>query len=792
MCGASMPRTNVWLSLLLATSVVLTMVSTDAADSPAKPLKPIPAAVQKATFAKDIAPLVKKYCAACHLDGQSKGDLSLEGFKDEASVASDKDTWEKVLDNLKDGLMPPEGKPQPTAEERQLLSDWIEHKVLKLDCSSQIDPGRVTLRRLNRAEYNNTIRDLCKIDFRPADDFPADDVGYGFDNIGDVLTIPPLLLEKYLAAAEKIAELSILDADQTAPGKLYHAREMTHAEGHKHGENAWIFPSNGELSTEYEFPKNGEYVIKTQSWAQQAGPEPAKLRLRIDGKDATVFEVKASAESQPGMYEFKAKVVAGKFKVALAFINDFYDKDNKDPRKRDRNLIVNSVEIRGPLGEEPTNLPESHKAIVICQPTPANKNKCTTTIVRNFASRAFRRPATDDEVKKLVALVQLAESEGDPWERGLRLAVTAVLVSPQFLFKVELQPETDKKGKPLGDVYVLNDFELATRLSYFLWSSLPDEELLELARRGDLRRFGNLEKQIQRMLKDDRSVSLVQNFAGQWLQLRNLDQIKPDPKKFPTFNDELRSDMRRETELFFHSLIKEDRSILELLNGRSTFLNERLAKHYGIEGVTGNEFRQVALTDDRRGGLLGQASILTVTSNPTRTSPVKRGKWILENLLNVPPPLPPPNVPELEAQGAKLTGSLRQRMEQHRANPACAACHQRLDPLGFGLENFDAIGAWRSKDEDQEIDASGTLPGGESFKTPAELRSILVKRETDFRECLTEKLLTYALGRGVEYDDKCTVVAISHAAAKKGNKFSAVVFEIVKSDLFQKARRVKK
>jgi hypothetical protein len=752
------------------------------AADPKTGLKPIPDAVKKATYAKDVQPILKKYCFGCHGGDQNKGGVSLEPYKDEAAMAADPATWQKVLTNIDEELMPPIDKPQLSEAERTLVMGWLEHKILSLDCSGPRDPGRVTVRRLNRTEYNNTVRDLLGIDFQPAEDFPADDVGYGFDNIGDVLSLPPLLFEKYLAAADRIAKAAIVDPDQR-PGEILKATDMQHTLGGPHG-GGWNLNSNGEVHKEYEFPGDGEYLFRVTGFGQPAGDDLPKMALKIDDKLAKEWSIKAK-EGQPETVETKVKVRGGKFKVAVAFTNDFYDKDNKDPRKRDRNLVVETLEIKGPLGQPVKDLPESHTKLINVAITPGNRASATKTILKNFASKAWRRPATDDEVRKLQSLVQLAEKEGDTWERGMQLGVQGVLVSPHFLFKIELDPE---QGKSKGPAYPVSEFELATRLSYFLWSSLPDEELLKLARSNSLRKFGNLDAQVKRMLKDERSQALVENFAGQWLQLRLLDQINPDPAKFPSFSDELRGDMRRETELFIGAVIREDKSLMDLLDANYTYVNERLAKHYGLPDVSGGEFRRVSLSDNRRGGLLGQASILTVTSNPTRTSPVKRGKWILENLLNAPPPPPPPGVPELEAQKEKLTGSLRKRMEQHRENPACASCHTRMDALGFGLENYDAIGSWRDKDEDFPIDPAGELPGGNAFKTPAELRGILKKRDAEFRDCVTEKLLTYALGRGVEYQDKCTVNAISGAVAKQGNKFSALVLEIVKSDAFQMRR----
>jgi hypothetical protein len=605
-------------------------------------------------FGAEIQPLVTKYCVGCHGGTKPRAGLNLASYADEVSIIKDRKLWDRLVEYVEAGEMPPEEKPQPTQAEVERFTRAITEVLAKVDCGHESDPGRLTIRRLNRAEYNNTIRDLAGVDFRPADDFPSDDVGYGFDNIADVLTLPPLLFEKYLAAAETIAEKAIV-----------------------------------------------------------VGPAAAQ---------------------------------------------------------RDR-------------------LPESHRRILFITPTGANRTEAARAIIERFASRAYRRPVAAGEVGRLLRFVDLAEEGGEGFERGIQLAVEAILCSPQFLFRVELDPRPRRRGEVLPPVRPVNDYELASRLSYFLWSSMPDDELTELAAQGELRSDDNLERQVQRMLRDPKAWALVENFGDQWLQLRLLPAINPDAKQFPTFDDDLRRAMLQETRLFFESVLREDRSVLDFLGADDTFVNERLARHYGIAGVKGDEFRRVSLTDDRRGGLLGQASILTVTSNPTRTSPVKRGKWILEQILGTPPPPPPANVPELkEDQDVVLKGTLRQRMEQHRADPNCATCHARLDPLGFGLENYDAIGAWRDREGAFPIDASGTLPTGESFQGPKELRAILKGRSDEFVRCLAEKMLTYALGRGLDYYDKCAVDRIVAAMAQNDFRFSTLVGEIVASDPFQKRR----
>lgn len=734
-------------------------------------LKPIPDGVKNASYEKDIQPLLARYCVQCHQGEKARGGIDFEAFASQGGALKKRDVWKKVADNLESGAMPPEGKTQPTEAERSLLAGWIQTRMLALDCGGVLDPGRVTLRRLNRVEYNNTIRDLLGVDFKPAEDFPSDDVGYGFDNIGDVLSMPPILLEKYLAAAEKVTDTAIVTADaDRAPVKKGKGGTLA---------------SSGEIGAEFEFPHTAEYLLRCTVHGDQAGDEPAKMTVRFDDKDVETVDV-PEVDGAPKKYEKRVAVEAGKRRFAVKFINDYYNPKDPDPKNRDRNLIVEGIEIQGPIGILPDKLPDSHTRLITCRPEAGKSAAdCTRVVLRSFATRAFRRPVSDDETDRLVRLVEKVVAEGDSFERGIQIAVSAVLVSPHFLFRVELDPEP---ANPKA-VRTLNDYELATRLSYFLWSSMPDEELFRLAATGTLRKDGNLAVQVRRMLKDPKSTALVENFAGQWLQLRNLKNFSPDNKRFENFDDGLRAAMERETKLFFETIVRDDHSILDFLDANFTFLNERLAKHYGIEGVTGDEFRRVTLTTDQRGGLLGHASILSVTSNPTRTSPVKRGKWVLENLFNAPPPPPPPGVPELsEAKEKVLSGTLRQRMQQHRENPACAACHTQMDALGFGLENYDAIGAWRWKDGEFEIDPSGTLANGQAFTSPAELRTILKSRHNEFRRCLAEKLLTYSLGRGLEYYDQCTVDRIVKNTAANQDRFSALVLEIVGSEPFQKRR----
>jgi hypothetical protein len=723
-------------------------------------------------FQRQIIPLLEKYCTECHGVARKKAGLALDKFKGQsaARVMKDRELWETVLEKLEGREMPPEDQPQPTAQEAELLTTWIQRSLAAFDCRNVKNPGRVTIRRLNRAEYNNTIRDLVGVDFQPADDFPTDDVGYGFDNIGDVLSMSPILVEKYMAAAEQIVGKAIVpDASARIPRRRLEAKEL--AGGDKLGPRVVV--SRSPATVEIEFPKDGSYVIRVKASAGLKSEPPSRLVVKLDDREllaADITELKDAAKTR----EIKIEAAAGKKKLVLT---DAHGSETKVPGGP--LLLVEFVEIVGPA-----DLPASHTRIITCQPTGERSSiECARQVLKEFATRAFRRPLTDDELERLVRLARLTQEQGDNFERGIQLAMQAILSSPHFLFRVELDPSADDQD----GIRELNDFELATRLSYFLWSSMPDDELYRLARAGELNSPDVLGAQVRRMLSDPKANSLVENFAGQWLQLRDIVKVTPDPELFPTFDEALRVAMLRETELFFEAVVKEDRSVLDFLDADFTFVNERLARHYGIDGPKGDEFHRVSLASGGRRGLLTQASILTITSNPTRTSPVKRGKWILENILGTPPPAPPPGVEELdEGKEAALKGSLRERMEQHRSKPMCATCHNRMDPIGFAFENFDAIGAWRDFDGKFAIDASGTLPGGVEFDGPPELIEMLkTARRQQFCRCLAEKMLTYALGRGLESYDRCAVDKIIEGLEKDDFKFSALVSGIVQSEPFQ-------
>lgn len=739
-------------------------------------LKPVAAEA----FDVRVGPYLRNYCFSCHGEGQTMADVAFDQFASADDVRGDHATWERVLRALGNHEMPPAEEGQPPAEDTAHVVAWIQAELAKIDCSGPRNPGRVTVRRLNRFEYNNTIRDLTGVDFRPADDFPADDIGYGFDHIGDVLSLPPLLMEKYLRAAEQVAARAIVAFDlPQAPRKRIPVDELKVAGGDGESVEGFRLLANAEETFRYQrFFKPGEYILRARAYQTPAGDEPARLALRLDGQDVQTFEVQAT-EKEPGLFETRLEIAEGRRRLGAAFLNDFYDPKNPDPDRRDRNLLVEYLELEGPLGLPEYELPESHRRIIFVEPKTGNEAECARQILERFASRAFRRPAAASELDRLVAIAEMVRADSGNFAQGIQVALQAVLASPHFLFRIE------QDAAPGSAPRTLNDYELATRLSYFLWSSLPDDELFELARRGELR--PQLEAQISRMLADPKSQALIENFGSQWLQTRRLESVTPDVAKFPAFTAELRAAMHRETALFFEHVLREDRSLFELLDADYTFVNDVLAKHYGLSGVEGTEFRKVSLAGTARGGLLTQASILTITSNPTRTSPVKRGKWILEQILGTPPPPPPPGAGELsEEREAILSGSVRQRLERHRADPNCATCHQRMDPLGFAFENFDAIGGWRTEDGEFEVDPAGVLPDGRTFSGAPELRQVLLADRGPFRRNLVEKMLTYALGRGLENYDRCSVSAIEQELDKNGDRFSALVRGIVHSDPFQK------
>lgn len=779
-----------WLGAALPLGAL--MVCAAGAQPPAKKAATKAPATAAQTFEKDALPFVKKYCLSCHQGDTPSAGVSLDEYKTEPQMLKARNLWEKVGVAVVSKHMPPPGMPQPTDAERQAFAGYIQGSISKADCAVKT-PGRVTLRRLNRAEYNNTIRDLLGVTVRPADDFPSDDVGYGFDNIGDVLSISPLLMEKYLEAARKVSRSAIYaPEDKVATrSRVYAASSLDGDGGDFPDTNGHILFSNGACGVNFEFPGPGKYKARVVAFEQKAGPESSKMSFKVGSKVIRTVQVR-SRQASPTQFDFEFEFDrAGMERVAVTFDNDYYN-DGADPKlKGDRNLIIQSLEII-PVAvtvADPKAFPAFHNKLMATFPNAgadgvipdAAFDGSTKKVLGEFLPRAFRRPVAPAELDRYVKLAAQVRKSGNSFEKSVQIAIQAALVSPNFLFMVEANPAPGVAKR------ALNDYEIATRLSYFIWSSMPDDRLFTLASQGKLHDPKLLMVESQRMMKDPKAKALADNFAGQWLNLRKLSLSSPDPKQFPTFNETLRSAMRTETEMFFMYVVTQDRPITDFISSDYTFLNAPLAKHYGNADVTGDNFRMVKLGPGQRGGLLTQASILTLTSNPGRTSPVKRGKWVMENILNTPPPPAPPNVPQLEddkAEKGPLTGTLRQRMEQHRSNPACASCHTSMDSIGFGLENFDATGAWRQMDGTTKIDAAATMPDGKSFDGPAGLRTYLMGRKDQFARAFVEKLLTFALGRGIETYDRCNLDAMGQGVSKSGFRFSSVVSAVVNSEPF--------
>ncbi len=734
-------------------------------------------------FDTAVAPVIRQTCSQCHNETNASGGLNLKSLDRRESIAAHRTEWETVLRKLKAGEMPPPPMAKPAG--LAAMTSAIERELDRLDQNTKPDPGRITARRLNRTEYRNTIRDLLGVDFQATQEFPTDDSGEGFDNIADILTISPVLAEKYLAAAERISARALglvrlpksISVSYSTDGGV-----LTGLNGKVRRVSASV------IETDHRVDYDGNYIIRA-GLAGQRGDEglPVMMGFWMDG--TLLYKEEVATTPPKTVYfnpyevkEFKVSLTEGRHVFRLGFIND----DIGPAMPRDKmydskaNKFPQYIEFLGP--ESPTPEAASRKAILICDPKTGNA--CVEKIVSALARKAYRRPVKRAEVTALVKLVDRTRADGLGAEQGIQTALTAMLVSPEFLFRIE----RDVEPKNPAASHRVTDAELASRLSYFLWSSMPDEQLLDLAEKNRLHEPGILDAQITRMLADPRSAALSENFAGQWLETRNLDSVKPDPKSFPEWDSDLKDAMRTETRMFFDSILHENRPISELLTARYTFLNERLARFYGIDGVKGMDFRRVELAAPERGGILGQASVLTVTSYPTRTSVVLRGRYILENILGSPPPPPPANVPPLDEDVAGVVQSLRQQMEQHRANPTCAVCHSKMDPLGFALENYNAIGKWRAMDGKFAIDTVGTLPDGTRFNGPAEMKAALGMRMPQFAEALTQKMMVYALGRGLESYDRRSFNSIMHNLEGKGYTLQTLILEIVHSLPFQSRR----
>jgi hypothetical protein len=744
------------------------------------PLEPI------AEFSAMAEPLMAQYCGDCHTGDYAESGFDYQELRGGDDFQVDRATWKDVLRRLRAGDMPPADMDQPTDDERQQLVDWIATKLDMVDCSGDVDPGRVTLRRLNREQYENTIRDLLGVRYDSNELFPPDELAYGFDNNGDVLTISPLLFEKYLKAAASIAAQAVPAAEEFA-GRGTRVDLGLTSGSDDYGDGARMLFTQTTVRGDFKPSARGRYAVRATVAGMQAGDDPVRMRIWLGDRVLKQFDVWSELD-EPEMFVALFDADAGQtVSLGVEFANDFYDEQAAG--NNDRNLVVEKVQVVGPLRLADDAPPIAGRLLLAKEPSPEDwhsDNNLWQALARDrlraWVPRAYRQHVDEEEIDRLIDLMAKSRAAGDSYHRALQLAVQAVLVSPRFLLIGDVTAKAQESG-----IRRIDDFALASRLSYFLWGTMPDDELLAIADRGAL--HDQLDKQVARMVRDARVRHLSTSFAGQWLETRQLATFQPDPATFPDFDDELRSAMQRETEKLFEAMMIDDRPITMLLDSDVTYLNERLARHYGIEGVTGNYFREVKLSPEQRavgrGGVLGLASILTVTSNPDRTSPVMRGKFVLANLLGDEPPPPPPNVPSLAAASDEAAGdSIREQLERHRADPGCAACHKQMDPLGFALEKFDALGRIRSDDSGQPIDDTAELPDGTKLAGVNGVRELLVAHTDQFRHVMAEKMLTFALGRGLEYYDECALREIIAATQAADDRFSALVKSIVRSRPF--------
>ena len=750
-----------------------------------------------------------RYCVTCHNQRLVTGGLKLDEV-DLTNPGDHAEIWEKVVRKLRTGMMPPPNVPQPSIEDRQALVSWLETS-LDQAAAAKPDPGRTeTLRRLNRTEYQNAIRDLLSIDIDAASLLPSDESGYGFDNV-TVGDLPPTLLDRYISAAQKISALAVGIPQTSVQSDIIRVPPDLTQEDHVPG---LPIGTRGGVLVPYTFAQNGEYDIQIYLARGYSGDidglkesQPHELTLLLDRTPIGGFTVQRPPNGDDSLLDRNLKtrvaVTAGPHDVGVTFVRNSsslietprqpllaHFNERRHPRLTPGIL---QVSITGPYSPHGGGDTPSRRRIFVCRPTAAHDEQaCAKTVLSALMRRAYRRPISDADLERPMAFYREGRSEGD-FDAGIGRALSAVLISPEFLFRVELDRDKSPAGSPraqsTGAAYRISDLELASRLSFFLWSSVPDDALLDSAIRGELHRPDVLERQVRRMLADSRSYNLASNFAGQWLRLRNLTSVDPNVRLYPDFDDNLRQAFRQETELFFDSVMRDDRSVLDLVRADYTFLNERLAKHYGMSNVHGDRFRRVTLpAGSMRGGLLRQGSVLAVTSYATRTSPVIRGVWVLSNIVGAPPPPPLPNVPALDGN-VPANLPIRERMAAHRANPVCANCHRTIDPVGFALENFDAVGRWRDQEGDSgRIDVSGFLPGIGEINGVNGLEDALLRRPELFAGTLTEKLLTFALGRGVDYYDAPAVRKIVREAQPGGYRFSSLILGIVRSAPFQMRR----
>ena len=748
---------------------------------------------------------IDQYCVTCHSARLKSGDLVLESA-DVAHVANNVEMWEKVVRKLRAGVMPPQGARRPDDATMHALIASLESS-LDQAAEARPNPGRPLLHRLNRAEYKNAIRDLLALDVDVATLLPPDDSAYGFDNISDVLGVSPSLQERYLTAAGKISRLAVGDRSMRPGSDTYRVPQDLSQNQHIEG---LPLGTVGGLQVRHTFPLDAEYEFRTQLYRTNLNivrglQYPSEFEISIDGRQvhhvtiggnddlAAMFDKPTdTGDAVELRMRVRVPVKAGPHEVTVTFIENMALKDTVRLQPFLRSSADNfdwagrphiqTFTLTGPFNADGTGDTASRREIFTCHPTsPRRERDCATQILSRLARRAYRQPISKAELEPILGFYDAARKKGT-FESGIQRGLERILASPRFAFRVEHDPDSVTPGTP----YRISDVELASRLSFFLWSSIPDDTLLDVASRGRLKDPAVLEQQVRRMLADPRSSSLVENFAGQWLQLRNVRSVLPNSDEFPDFDDNLRQAFRRETELIFESIIREDRNVLDLLRADYTFVNERLARHYGIPGIYGSRFRRVPVTDDARKGLLGKGSMLAVTSHAERTSPVLRGKWVLENIVGLPVPPPPPDVPQLKpAEEGQKPKTLREQMAEHRTNPTCATCHKVMDPVGLSLENFDAVGAWRTQEAGGPIDVSGQLADGRPVNGVVTLRQAILDRPELFVGTMTEKLMIYALGRGVSAEDMPEVRRVLREASAHDYRFSSLVLGIVKSVPFQ-------
>jgi len=811
-------RRSAFLFGLSVAIAVLGMSALPYAQAPAP--RPVPASATAPASAEDAtryAAVITQYCASCH-NGRAATSATASGVIfdtiDLRNVAGNAAMWERVVRKLRAGAMPPSGMPHPDGTTQQALLSWLEQRLDEAAVTP--NPGRPVLHRLNRTEYGNAIRDLLALDIGDVSSLlPADDAAYGFDTIADFLGVSQTLLERYLSAAGRISALAVGSRDVVPGSDTYSARQDLSQDKHLDG---MPFGTVGGIKATHTFPVDGDYVLQATLYRtnvdQTRGLEHThQVEIAVDGERMFLQTIGGTPPGNPGgvdeaatgrgrllsrsdaidaSLQVRVRVKAGPRVVTAAFLQRSRAADARklQPYRSSFDTYdasgyphIRTLVVKGPFAVDDAGDTPSRARIFTCRPaTAVQEEPCARQILTTLVRRAYRQPASTQDVTRAMEFYRAGHANGG-FEAGIQLALQRVLASPKFVLRVERDPETVSAGT----AYRISDVELASRLSFFLWSSIPDDELMSLAAKNRLREPAVIEQQVRRMLRDERSRAVVDNFAAQWLQLRNLQRVTPDNDLFPQFDDNLRQSFRKEVELLFSAIMREDRNVLELLTADYTFVDERLARHYGMSGVYGSQFRRVPVTDDARKGLLGKGAILAVTSNADRTSPVVRGKWILDNLQNMPPPTPPANVPPLadSAGTADKPRSMREQMAAHRANAVCASCHKLMDPIGLALENFDAIGQWRTRDAAGPIDASGDLIDGTHVDGVVQLRQALLKRPDVFVGTLTEKLMTYALERGVEAPDMPTVRTIVRDVERQDYRFSSLVLGIVKSPAFQ-------